>query len=52
MVQSLEDELKSLKSKVAKAKTTLPILHINEAHLKDSVKIPALGKLETAFTRG
>jgi hypothetical protein len=36
MIHSLEDESKHLKSKVAKAKITLRILQINEAHLKDS----------------
>jgi hypothetical protein len=38
MIHSLEDESKHLKSKVAKAKITLRILQINEAHRKDSTK--------------
>jgi ribosomal protein L16 Arg81 hydroxylase len=37
MIQSQEDEPKCLKSKVAKAKTTLRILQINEAHFKDLI---------------
>jgi FtsZ-binding cell division protein ZapB len=41
MIQSLEDESKPLKSKVATAKTTLRILQVDEAHLKDSTT-PAL----------
>jgi hypothetical protein len=37
IIQSLEDESKSLKSKAAKAETTLRILLINEAQHKDSM---------------
>jgi hypothetical protein len=36
MIQPLEDESKSFKSKVATDKTTLRILQVNETHLKDS----------------
>jgi hypothetical protein len=36
MIQCLEDESKHLKSNAAKAKTTLKLLQIKEAHLKDS----------------
>jgi chromosome segregation ATPase len=37
MIQSLVDESKSLKSKLANARTTLKILLINEVELKDSI---------------
>jgi ribosomal protein L16 Arg81 hydroxylase len=37
MLQSLEDESKSLKSKVATSKMTLRIFQANEANLKDSI---------------
>jgi predicted nuclease with TOPRIM domain len=36
MIQCLEDESKHLKSNAAKAKTTLKVLQVKEAHLKDS----------------
>jgi predicted transcriptional regulator YheO len=36
MIQSLEDELKSLKAKVATSKTTLRTLQVSEANLKNS----------------
>jgi hypothetical protein len=36
MIQSIEDESKSFKSKVVIAKTTLKLLQVNETHLKGS----------------